>query len=113
MIKGFRGTDGDIEPMPFECEVFGYPNKTTDGKIMHTNTHFLTEEKAWNSLLDGWEAGVHIYTRLVEQAKIDLQKYEAQLKDKIDKRAIVRDKHTAWLHRKPIFSPSASSKERE
>jgi hypothetical protein len=100
MIKGFRGSDGDIEPVPFECEVFGYPNKTTDGETMFINTHFLSEGDAWDSILSGWEAGVHIYTRLVEQAKADLAKYEAQLKEEKEKRAIARGKNIEWLNHK-------------
>jgi len=101
MTKGFRGSDGDIEPVPFECEVFGHPNKTTDGETMFINTHFLSEGDAWDSLLKGWEAGVRIYTRLVEQSKQELQNNEAHLKEEIEKRAIARGKHIAWLNPSP------------
>ncbi len=98
MIKGYRGADGDVEPVPFECEDFGYPNKTIDGETMYVNTHCLSEGDAWDSLLQSWEAGVKIYTRLVEQAKNNLAEHEAHLKEEIEKRAIARGKHISWLN---------------
>ena len=106
MIKGFRGTDGDIEPIPFECEEFGYPNKTTDGETMFINTHFLSEGEAWDSLLDGWEAGVRIHKRLVEQAKADLVKWESGLKTEMQNRAIARGKHIEWLNKDSANIPT-------
>ena len=50
-MKIYRATDGDTEPVKKYCDVFGYRKCTTDGETIDYNTHFKTEQKAWNNIM--------------------------------------------------------------
>lgn len=97
MLKGYRGADGDIEPIEFKCENFGYPNLTTTGEKMFDNTHFLTEEQAWNSINRSWEAGVHLITISLREAREKVQKYTDMLTDEVLKAQESKEKYRAWI----------------
>ena len=99
MIKIYRGAGCDSAPVPMECEVFGYPNKTVEGEVMYSNTHFLSEEEAWRSILDDREAGVRIYIGLVERAGVKLQRYKARLESERRRRDDSQRLHSDWLKR--------------
>lgn len=73
MMKVYRGTDGDNEPVEMECEKFGWPNYTMCGEQMFDNTHFMTRDAAWESILDSANAGMELAGRSVYNALIVLQ----------------------------------------
>lgn len=74
MIKVWRGTDGDNEPVELECKEFGYPHETTDGEIMYDNSHFLTKEEAWESIRDSCEAIMYSLAQSITQCESRLVK---------------------------------------
>lgn len=63
MITVYRGSDGDNEPREMQCEVSGYPQRTTCGERMFENTHFLTRAEAWESIRQSAEAGIKLAAR--------------------------------------------------
>lgn len=77
-MKCYRGTDGDLCPVEMECEKFGYPYHTNIGELMYLNTHFLTEEEAWASIMKSVEAGI----RLAGSDVITAEKVFEKAKDK-------------------------------
>jgi len=99
LIKGYRGTDGDVEPVEFECEVFGWPNKTTDGEMMFFNTHFRTEKEAWDSINRSWEAGVSLDANALQNARNDVAKWEKILADDVLKAQESKVKYEEWRTR--------------
>lgn len=99
MIKGYRGTDGDIEPVEFECETLDSSKKTTTGERMYENTHFATEEQAWNSINGAWEAGVAISSHRLKDAEATVVTLTKKLADDILKAQESKGKYLAWLLR--------------
>lgn len=97
----YRGTDGDLEPVKKECEVFGYPNRTTDGEQMYENTHFLTEEAAWRSILRSWAAGVSLASRALEDARAEEQRLTRLLADQSLNKEKAEVKHLEWFRQQP------------
>ena len=76
MVKIYRGTDGDLEPVEMECEEFGHPNKTSTGETMYSNSHFKTEREAWESIMRSVEAGVSLAGSEVLHCQQALRKAE-------------------------------------
>lgn len=60
MITGYYANTKTWTVDRFECEVFGYPHRTTTGDEMYENIHFLDEGKAWDRLRAEAEAGVKL-----------------------------------------------------
>lgn len=58
MTTVWRGADSDSAPVRMECERFGHPHKTMTGETMYINTHFLTEEQAWESIRVSCEVAI-------------------------------------------------------
>ena len=79
MITCWRGDDGDVEPVVCECEVFGWPNKTADGKPMWKNSHFLTIEEAWESIDQSVKAQLSLSAAAVEEARARLAQAERRM----------------------------------
>ena len=44
-------SDGDDRPEPVECVSPGYPNLDERGRTMYDNSHFRTEQEAWEWLI--------------------------------------------------------------
>jgi hypothetical protein len=55
-----------------QCEVFGYPKRTTCGDRMFENTHFLTRAEAWESIRQSAEAEIKWAAVQVEEAEESL-----------------------------------------
>jgi hypothetical protein len=72
-MTGYRGTDGDTAPVPFEYDPepngSGIPAYTKDGAKCYTNTHFKTEREAWDSIIRSVDAGVKLAGSTVERAE--------------------------------------------
>lgn len=96
MEKGFRGTDGDLEPVPFECKTWGYPYLTSAGEVMYTNTHFRTEQEAWDSILASWDAGVSLLRKAKAAKKVELRKLRVDILKEIHSRAEARRRYRVW-----------------
>jgi len=97
MFNGWRGTDGDIEPVPFECEVWGYPNRTTTLEPMYDNTHFKTIGEAWKSIRRSWEAGMSLTTNAIKQKELELINLKNTLATLSIKQQESLDKWREWL----------------
>jgi hypothetical protein len=76
MITVYRGCDGDDAPFEMQCEEFGFPNRTTCGEIMYSNTHFLTREEAINSIRESAEAGIRFAAGRIEHVQKQLRDCE-------------------------------------
>ena len=96
MIKVYRGTDGDTEPVNFECEKFGWPNKTTTGEMMFINTHFRTEKEAWESILTSWDAGVSLTKTALDYKKKELKRLKDELLNEVISRNLAKRNYRAW-----------------
>ena len=99
MIKGYRGTDGDIEPVEFECEVFGFPHTTTGGDTMYKNTHFSTKEEAWDSINKSWEVGIHLLSLALKRYKGKVREYTDKVADDVLKSQESKEIYRSWLVR--------------
>ena len=75
-MTGYKGTDGDTAPVPFEYEpepnggISGYTN---GGEPTYTNTHFKTELEAWKSIIRSVDAGVKLAGGTVERCTKQLR----------------------------------------
>lgn len=56
-----------------ECEVFGYPNVTHDGKLMFDNLFFLEKEDAENKSLINHQSALEHYENLVKILNSELK----------------------------------------
>ncbi len=80
-VEGFvmwRGSDGMIEPVKVECPNGLYPNLDAEGIEIYENTHFHTEEAAWQNIEDCVLAGVSLSGSAVENAQSQLRQAEKQ-----------------------------------
>lgn len=92
LILCWRGADGDTEPVPCECEVFGYPHITTTGDRMFDNTHFLTREEAWANIERSSRAQLAMASRSLTDARSTLRKAELEM--------VEAGQRAAEIHRK-------------
>lgn len=69
LLLCWRGTDGDVEPVPSWCETFGHPNSTTNGERMFANTHFRTPEEAWVQIEKSIESQLVLALSELERAR--------------------------------------------
>ena len=95
-MKIYRGTDGDIEPIEMECDIFGYPNKTTNGETMFENTHFKTEAEAWKSILASVKAGIMLVGGGVRNAEEELGRLRKQAGDRAKAFEEAHMKYDVW-----------------
>jgi hypothetical protein len=61
----------------------GMPAYTKDGNKMFSNTHFKTENEAWNSILRSVEAFISLSASSLIRARADLQKAEKYAADAV------------------------------
>ena len=73
MIR-WRATDDDVQPVAVECSKAGYPHHDAQGRQQHTNTHFDTEDEAWESCRRGAEAFVSLAASDLRTAEAHLEK---------------------------------------
>lgn len=101
MLKVYRGSDGDIEPVELECEIYGYPNRTTDGEQMYDNTHFRTERAAWDSIRRSWRAGISLTASALKEARAHEEKLTRMLADETLKQQESEEKYKEWFEKHP------------
>jgi len=77
MIR-WRSTDACPFPVAVECKQIGYPHADADGTTQHTNTHFDTEDEAWESCRRSAEAFVRLAAGEVKSAERDLEEAREQ-----------------------------------
>ena len=80
-IVMWRGSDGMTEPVKVECPDGLYPNNDADGMQIFENTHFRTEESAWQNIEDCILAGISLSGSAVEYAQSQLRQAERQAAD--------------------------------
>lgn len=73
-MKRWRVTDSHPVPVEVECEQHGYPHKDADGQEQFHNTHFDSEDEAWEKAQRSAEAYVAIAGRDVLSAEAGLAK---------------------------------------
>jgi len=95
-MKIYRGNDGDTEPVEMECEEFGYPHNTTCGEEMYDNTHFKTEQEAWDSILKSVKAGVELVGRDIVLAENYLRGTEKMAAEIAKSFAEANGKYEIW-----------------
>lgn len=66
MIR-WRATDALPYPVAVECEQVGYPHKDANGDVQYNNTHFDSEDEAWESCRRSAEAFVNLTAREVRR----------------------------------------------
>ena len=81
----YRGMNGDIEPVQMEC-----------GEAMFDNTHFLTIEEAWESIMSSVKAGVNLAGAAVEYAKMKLANANEEAGEAAELYAKARVKYEDW-----------------
>jgi hypothetical protein len=79
LIKCWRGTGADCEPVEFECEVFGWPNYTTTGEQMYSNTHFLAREEAWENIEESARLRLASCAESIDSARLALAAADARM----------------------------------
>lgn len=77
-MKRWRVRDSHPVPVEVECEVRGYPHKDSDGEEQFHNTHFDSEDEAWEKAQRSAEAYVAIAGRDVVTAEEILSKARAK-----------------------------------
>jgi len=99
---GYRGTDGDTAPVPFEYdpEPSGdIPAFTKGGMKCYVNTHFKTEEEAWESIIRSVDAGIKLAGSAVELAEAQQRTaYEYAGKAAIEYKS-AHENYRRWVER--------------
>lgn len=67
-------------PIAVECDKPGFPHFDADGEMMFDNTHFATEEEAWEALVQDREAGLSLSAR-------ELRRLQAKVREITDETA--------------------------
>lgn len=96
MITVWRGTDGDLQPVKMECEGLAYPNLTSTGEQMWSNTHFKTEAEAWNSILKSVVSGIARAAGYVKGAQSALTAAQEQAGDAAVALVAAHDNYDRW-----------------
>jgi hypothetical protein len=78
-VKRWRAND--VHPVEVECEQRGYPYPCSDGEIQYENTHFDTEDEAWEKAQCNAEAYVSLAGSAVRDAEARLAKAREQAGD--------------------------------
>ena len=71
-MKRWRADDSHPMPVQIECENRGYPHADADGQTQYENTHFDSEDEAWEKCRESAEAYVVLTARSVRQAEEQL-----------------------------------------
>lgn len=68
-------------PIPVECPDPKWPNADADGQTIYENTHFVSIEKAWETLQAEVDAGVSLGCTRVNELRRRLAEAEKRLVD--------------------------------
>lgn len=110
-MKIYRGSDGDTKPVELECEQFGWPNYTVDGKQMFDNTHFRTEKEAWVSILESVKAGVLLAGGSVRNAEEELARVRKIAGNRAKEFEEAHNNYNKWQnHNQKIQETSSTSR---
>lgn len=63
------------------CEEMKYPLYDNDGDMIYENTHFKTEQQAYESAIKNCEAGVSLLTSSIKDNRDKVKKLEVLLAD--------------------------------
>jgi len=75
MIR-FYASDSLTAPEAVECAEVGYPNSDARGRVQYDNTHFDTEDEAWERLVSDAAAWVSLTGDDVQHARSILRHAE-------------------------------------
>ena len=92
---------GKTKPIAVECENFGYPNVDADGETMYENSHFKTEDEAWQAVLSLSNAFIETDTRNVKEKRKMLTEAEQQLVNSAIRLSDTRKNWQEYLERTP------------
>lgn len=77
----FKVKYGTPRPIAVDCETPSYPERDADGDQILDNTHFLSEDDAWETLLREHDAGQYLAVRNVQRLREELAAAEKELCD--------------------------------
>ena len=92
----YRADDKQLKPVRVLCPNGRYPERDAEGHQVFVNSHFDTEQEAWQHLLDNAEAGVSLAGNRVKTARqmvLDANEYAAEMAVEFE---TVRDHYRAW-----------------
>jgi hypothetical protein len=78
----YRADDKQLKPVRVLCPRGRYPERDAEGHQVFVNSHFDTEQEAWQRLLDNAEAGVSLAGGRVKEARqrvLDANQYAAEM----------------------------------
>lgn len=78
----YRADDKQLKPVRVLCPEGRYPERDTEGHQVFVNSHFDTEQEAWQHLIDNAEAGVSLAGNRVKTARqmvLDANEYAADM----------------------------------
>ena len=78
----YRADDKQLKPVRVLCPRGRYPERDAEGHQVFVNSHFDTEQEAWQHLLDNAEAGVSLAGGRVKQARhrvLEANQYAAEM----------------------------------
>ena len=83
MATMFKVKYGTPRPIAVDCETPSYPERErdADGDQILNNTHFLSEDDAWETLLREHDAGQYLAVRNVQRLREELAAAEKELCD--------------------------------
>ena len=84
--------------IPVECPVPGYPSLDVDREIQYVNTHFDTEEQAWENLLENTAAAQSLAVESYEEAKKTLSTATTRLAEKASTHSRCQEAFGVWKH---------------
>jgi len=76
MITVYYVHDSSRTPEPVECKMLSFPNLDALGRMMYENTHYATEEAAWEKIRRTAPLWTENADRDLQVAKIRLTKAE-------------------------------------
>jgi hypothetical protein len=95
-MKIYRGSDEDNAPVEMECEVFGFPYRTTTGEKMYVNTHFLTESEAWESIKASARASIKLADDYLIEIKDEMERAKQIAARAVERSTIVKNGFEEW-----------------
>jgi hypothetical protein len=78
----YRADDKQLKPVRVLCPDGRYQHRDAEGHQVFVNSHFDTEQEAWQHLLDNAEAGVSLAGGRVKEARqrvLDSNQYAAEM----------------------------------
>ncbi len=79
-----------LKVIEVECESFLYLKKDNNGDVIYENTHFASEEEAYNKAITECDAGMSLIARDIESLTKELER----LKNELTKYAVAKNNLT-------------------